>query len=119
MKKVLIVDDETEIVQLMMWVLSGCGAELLTAYDGEEALRIIQLHRPEIVLTDVMMPRLDGRELCHRIKTDAATKDIVVILMSAFLPRNSVDSCADCTFTKPFDIVEVSQTIEAYLAKAA
>jgi CheY-like chemotaxis protein len=116
MKKVLIVDDEVEIVELIAMVLDNGKMELLSAYDGEQALEIVHESRPDLVLTDVMMPRLDGRELCKRIKSDPTTNGTVVVLMSAVNRIEAAECRADGIIRKPFDISQVSDTIDRLLA---
>ncbi|ACZ41095.1 response regulator receiver protein [Thermobaculum terrenum ATCC BAA-798] len=115
MKKVLIVDDEAEIVELIVMVLDDGQVQLLTAYDGEQAMRIIKEQRPDVVLTDVMMPRLDGRELCKMVKSDPSISDTKVILMSAIHRLDKGDCPADGLIHKPFDIVAIVEAVHKFL----
>ena len=117
-QKVLIVDDEVEITDLVCMVLEGDGRSLLVAYDGEEALDIVREERPHVVLTDMMMPRLDGRALCRAIRSDPSTRDTAIILMSA-APRINFDDCeADVLISKPFDIVSMADVVDRCLARS-
>ena len=118
-KKVLIVDDEAEIVELIAMVLDDGKVALLTAYDGEQALEIVRKQHPHLVLSDVMMPRLDGRELCKRIKGDPDTQGTVIILMSAVHRIDPADCGADELIRKPFDIISVTETVNRFLARIA
>lgn len=115
MQKVLVVDDEAEIVGLMSVVLGNGDLSLFAAYDGREALDLVRKHQPRIVLTDVLMPRLDGRELCRLIRSDPSTSDTIVILMSALDPRDLAGCDADEVIRKPFDITFVRETINRFL----
>ncbi|MDQ3856240.1 MAG: response regulator [Chloroflexota bacterium] len=114
MKKVLIVDDEVEIVELMQMLFED-DLEVLAAYDGQEALDVIAEHHPDLVVSDVMMPRLDGREFCRRVKTDPATSDIRVIMMSAVYNLDPQTCPADEIIRKPFDIHSVTEIVNRYL----
>ena len=71
-KKILIVDDEPNIVISLEFLLKREGYQVLVARDGEEALQAIRAHRPDLVLLDVMMPRLSGHEVCQAVRADPA-----------------------------------------------
>lgn len=116
MSKVLIVDDEPEIVEMLSLVLSEEGFEVIPAYDGEHALRAMRETRPDLVLSDVMMPRVDGLEMCSRIKADPAISAIPVILMTA-LQGGLAGDCAECVIHKPFDLRLISRAIHAALRR--
>ena len=111
----LVVDDEAEMLELISILLEGADLTLLSARDGREALSIIREERPDLVLTDVMMPRLDGCELCKLIKSDPSTRGTTVVLMSA---ANRLESCgceADEVIAKPFDTREITRTVSRLL----
>ena len=80
---VLVADDERVILRLATKVLGGLGYSVLTAKDGAEALKVAQAVRPDLVLTDALMPRMDGREVCKRLKSDPRTSSIKVIIMTS------------------------------------
>jgi len=82
-KLVLAVDDEAHVRRLVQINLQRVGYRVETASDGEQALASIQAERPDLVITDVMMPKLDGFELLRRIKADPDTADIPVIMLTA------------------------------------
>lgn len=113
MKKVLIVDDEAEIVELVSMILDDAGVDLLAAYDGQEALKIVGEQHPDLVLTDVMMPRLNGSELCDKIKSDPSTSGTVVIFMTAF--RRGGPCAADGCIYKPFDNGQMLSLVQQHL----
>src|SRR5437764_1292260 len=81
MAKVLLVDDQPNIVRLLQITLQK-EHEILTAFDGEEALRIVDAHQPDFIVLDVVMPGLDGYRVLHRVKSDPATQDIGVIMLT-------------------------------------
>jgi CheY-like chemotaxis protein len=100
--RVLVVDDERQIVELLAALLEDEGFEVARAYDGEEGWRRAVRDRPDLVISDVSMPRLDGMQLLARIRTTRALRDTPVILMSAAereLPKDEAR-----LVPKPFDI---------------
>lgn len=119
MKKVLVVDDEKAIVQMLSINLKSFGYEVLSAYDGYEALDIIQNEKIDIVLLDIMMPQMSGIEVCNKIKQNPITQAIPVILVSAKTQvEDKIDGLnngADDYVSKPFDLLELKSRIEAAL----
>lgn len=109
-KTVLIVDDEPHIRLLLEQALDALdahGVELSTATNGADALKAIREERPSLVLLDVMMPLMNGFEVCKAVKSDAALKDTYVVLLTAKgqeLDRaTGAEVGADLYLTKPFD----------------
>jgi len=109
-KKVLIVDDEVHIRALLEQTLedlADAGVELFVAQDGEEGLQYVQEEKPDLVFLDVMMPKLNGYQVCEHIKQDPELKDTYVIMLTA--KGQAVDKArgqevqADEYMTKPFD----------------
>ena len=121
MKKVLIVDDEPNILILMEQALESLedeDVELLTAKNGEEALEIITTEQPTLVFLDVMMPKLNGLEVCHTVKHDLAMQDIYIILLTAkgqeFDKQKGTDVGANLYLTKPFrpkHVLEIAREV--------
>ena len=107
MKQLLIVDDEPDLVEILSRLLGADHVELLTAHDGEQGLALAREQLPDLVLSDVDMPRLDGRELCRRLKADPATEGIPVILMGATEGPKDGECSADGFIPKPFRIASV------------
>ncbi|MBM3287717.1 MAG: response regulator [Candidatus Eisenbacteria bacterium] len=105
-KRILVVDDEIYIVHILEFSLTMEGYQVLTAADGEEAMRLIEQERPDLVVLDIMMPKMDGYEVCRRLRQDEQLKGIPVILLSA--KGRAVDrevglqAGADDYITKPF-----------------
>src|SRR6185369_10767986 len=83
MKKILIAEDERDIRDLIAFTLRFAGYEVLTANNGEEAVQMTQKELPDLVLTDVRMPKMTGYEACKQIKADPATAHIPVVFLSA------------------------------------
>ncbi len=110
----LLVDDSEDFLDYLSGVLSS-DYHVITATDGEMALQKMETLRPDIVVTDVMMPIMDGNQLCQRIKANPATTHIPVVMLTARLTdeneKNSRDCGADDYFTKPFDIKVLQEHI--------
>ena len=81
--RILVVDDEIYIVHILDFSLGMEGYEVITALDGEQAVERAQAEKPDLIVLDIMMPKLDGYETCKILKGDPATRDIPVILFTA------------------------------------
>ena len=120
--RILIVDDEPDIRQLVSDVLeSGTGEyEINHAVDGEDALKKVATKKPDLVILDIMMPRMDGLETCRRLRASEATKSIPVILLTVKAGMESRDEgfgCgADLYMTKPFDPEELRRMVKGILS---
>lgn len=119
---VLIVDDEPNILLSLQFVMKKAGYEVRTAKDGEEALAEIARARPDVVLLDVMMPKLDGFTVCQRIKSTPDWKGVRVIMLTArgrdVEREKGLSLGADDYITKPFSTKEATDRVAAVLAKA-
>ncbi len=119
--KVLVVDDERNILDIIKFNLEVEGYEVITSRDGEEALRLIRELTPDIVLCDIMMPELDGLEVCRRLKADGRTNHIPVVMLSARTQAQdkvaSIDAGADDFITKPFDFSDLVARITINLIR--
>ncbi len=118
-KRVLICDDDPVILRLLEVNLELEGYEVLTAHHGEEALEIANRELPDLVILDIMMPRLDGYQTCERLKNADETKDIPVVFLSAKAQASDIEKgktygVADY-LTKPFDPDTLVETIERLL----
>lgn len=111
---VLVVDDEVAIALVLADALEEEGLHTLVAHDGREALDAVRIHHPQLVLTDVMMPRMDGRTLCHEIRADPALSATRVVFVTA-ARVNPAECGADGLIRKPFDVDEVVGTVERLL----
>jgi two-component system, OmpR family, alkaline phosphatase synthesis response regulator PhoP len=115
--KILIVDDE-ERIRLMVVRMLGGDYSVLEAADGEEAVTLTRLHKPSLVLMDILMPGKDGYSACHEIKTDPETKSIPVVMVSAIghklNAKLSAEVGADGYITKPFSVEKLLEAIASY-----
>ena len=87
---VLVADDDRDILDLLTFRLGRAGYEVVSASDGEEALRLAVERKPDLAVLDVMMPKLDGYEVTRRMRADEATKRIPVILLTARVQEHDV-----------------------------
>jgi DNA-binding response OmpR family regulator len=113
-KKLLIVDDEPHIRLLLEQTLEDLedqGVELLTADNGEDALETITTEKPNLVFLDVMMPKMNGFDVCHKVKNELKLDDVFIIMLTAkgqeFDKQKGNEVGADIYMTKPFDPDEV------------
>jgi DNA-binding response OmpR family regulator len=121
MPKILIVDDEPFIRLLLEQTLEDLedeGVELITADNGETALDIIRSERPEIVFLDVMMPKMNGFDVCNAVKNDLGLNEVYIVLLTAkgqeFDKQKGIDVGADIYMTKPFnpdEVLEKARTV--------
>jgi two-component system alkaline phosphatase synthesis response regulator PhoP len=109
-QKILIVDDEAHIRMLIgqtLEELEDDGVEFLTAENGEIALDIIQKENPQLVFLDVMMPKMNGMEVCRRVKKELGMENVFIVLLTAKGQetdrQKGLDVGADVYMTKPFD----------------
>jgi len=119
--KILIVDDTVDTVELLTKRFRAQGYDTAAAYDGEEALIMVREYAPDLIVLDVMMPKLDGYEVCRRLKKDDATKHIPILMLTAKseIPDKvkGLDTGADGYLTKPFDYKELAARIRSLLAR--
>lgn len=122
MAKVLVVDDDAVIVELLRVSLEIEGFTVVTARDGQEGLERAHSEHPDLVLSDVMMPRLDGLELVARLRADPSTCHLPIVLLSARAQNAEVaqglEAGADDYVTKPFDPFELAGRVQAVLDRA-
>ena len=83
MARVLVIDDEPDVVRLILKVLSGRGHIVQVARDGASALQRVKLEAPDVILLDSDLPKIDGAEVCRRLKTDTATQQIPIVMMTS------------------------------------
>jgi CheY-like chemotaxis protein len=120
-KRVMLIEDEQELVDLMKMRLEASGYETLAAYDGEEGLKIIEKNRPDLVLLDILMPKLDGFAVCRKLKAEEKTKNIPIVVVSASggkdLPKRCLDAGADDFIFKPFEAKDLLEKVAKWLGK--
>ena len=119
MKKILIVDDEKDIVETLSFMLKAKGFECIHAYDGEEGLALAKSQMPNLVILDVMMPKINGYKICRLLKFDNKYKSIPIIMVTARSQEEDKvigeETGADEYITKPFEFSDVLDKINKYL----
>jgi len=119
-KKVLIADDEPNIVVSLEFLMQQRGYEVRVANNGEDALAAVGEFRPDLILLDVMMPRLSGYDLCQKIRENPAWQNIRIIMLSAkgrdVEVTKGLAVGADAYVTKPFSTKELIAKVDAMLA---
>jgi len=107
MTKILVVDDENQMVLMVQMRLEAAGYEVITAYDGEEGLEKAKNENPDVIILDIMMPKMDGYQVCSHLKSDEQYQQIPIIILSAKTQKSdiekSLEAGADAHVTKPFD----------------
>lgn len=117
--KILIVDDEPQIVRVLKTTLISCGYEVRTATNGEEALIAFEQWIPDLVVTDLAMPEMDGIELCRQLRLFSGTPIIVLSVRDQEQSKiRALDAGADDYVTKPFSVQELQARIRAQLRRA-
>ncbi len=116
---VLIADDEEDIKIILSMYLENMGYEIVTAYDGLDALEVIKERMPDVILMDIMMPTLDGIEVVRQIKAIDGLKDIPVIMLTAAAHSSMVEKAmaagAVDYIAKPFEPEKVDEVIQCVL----
>ncbi len=117
--RVLVVDDNAQNLELLVAYLDGLDCEVATAVDGVDALGKIQEDPPDLILLDIMMPRMSGFEVCRKVKTDPTTRDIPVIMVTALNElgdiERGVESGTDDFITKPVNRLELVTRVRSLL----
>ncbi len=119
MKKILIVDDEQDIVESLKFVLETADFTCYCAYNGEDGLRLAKEIMPDLIILDVMMPKINGYKISRLLKYDAKYKNIPILMVTARSQEEDKligeETGADEYITKPFDLNEVVKKVEEYL----
>lgn len=111
MATILIVDDEEPVRDFLAQMLADGGHRTLQAVHGAEALELVAKERPDLVVSDIMMPVLNGAELCRRLKAGTDGPPIPVILMSSAGPRAADGTGTDAFIAKPFDLADMEALV--------
>lgn len=116
---ILVVDDNEHNLELIQAYLDDLGGPIRIARDGSEALASVAAEPPDIILLDIMMPRMSGYQVCERIKQDPGTRDIPVIMVTALNEvgdvERAVDAGADDFLTKPVNKLELLTRVRSML----
>ena len=118
---IVVADDEEDILELVALGLERTGYVVHRAVDGEQALELVQEHRPDVAILDVAMPKLDGFELTRRLHNDPGTSGIKIVLLTARVQEADVDAGlaagAHDYITKPFSPLELQDRVAALLRR--
>jgi DNA-binding response OmpR family regulator len=119
-KEILIVDDEPSIVVPIQFLMEQQGYNVLVAENGEDALDIIYKYKPDLILLDIMLPRIDGYEVCEIVRLDPRYRDIKIIFITAKGREVEIAKGlalgADAYITKPFSNIELVSKVKELLA---
>ncbi len=121
MTKILVVDDEEDIVDLISYNLTKEGFSTIKAYDGEAALRLVKLQKPDLLILDLMLPRLSGIDVCKTIRKNPDSANLPIIMVTA--KGDEIDKIigleigADDYITKPFSVKELVARVRAVLRR--
>jgi len=120
-KKILIVEDEESLLKLESILLTSKGYEVTGAKSGREALEILKTEMPDLILLDIMLPEMDGFEVCRLIRSDMRTRHIPVVMLTAKKSREDMERGeqvgANWYITKPFKSSMVTETVKRFLEK--
>ena len=116
---VLIVDDNPQNVELLLAFLESLPVKLATAMDGVDALAKVKQHHPDLILLDIMMPRMSGFEVCRRLKSDPATRDIQILMVTALNELGDIEKASECGtddfVSKPVNKFELLTRVKSLL----
>src|SRR3954466_10689730 len=116
---VLIVDDNPQNIELLQAFLESLPVKIVTAVDGVDALEKVAQHNPDLILLDVMMPRMSGFQVCRKLKSDAATKDIQILMVTALNELGDIEQASECGtddfVSKPVNKFELLTRVKSLL----
>ncbi len=115
--KALVVDDEPDVRDMLSEFLTNEGYGVILATNGEEALELAERESPHVILLDIMMPGMDGIEVCNSLKANEKTRSIPILIMTAYADRDveAYLEGADDFVTKPFSMAELSFRVGSML----
>ena len=116
---VLIVDDNPQNVELLLAFLESLPVKLVTAMDGIDALEKVRAHHPDLILLDIMMPRMSGFKVCQKLKSDPATRDIQILMVTALNELGDIEKASECGtddfVSKPVNKFELLTRVKSLL----
>jgi len=116
---ILVVDDNRENLELLQAYLEDLDCRTIPAYDGPEALEIVKTDKPDLILLDIMMPKMSGFEVCRRVKNDSATSHIPIIMVTALNEYGDMQRGVDCGtddfVSKPVNKIELLTRVRTML----
>ncbi len=117
--KILIIDDELDLVETIRFPLELDGYQVLAAYNGEEGLHLARKEKPDLIILDLMLPKIDGYKICRFLKFDEKYKHIPIIMLTARSQEKDrllgKETGADEYITKPFDLDDLLNKIKKYI----
>lgn len=120
MPKLLIVDDEIATVDMLKTFLQISGHDPVGAYSGDDGLVLAKIEQPELMILDLMMPDVDGYEVCRRVRSHPDLKALPIIIVSARTDQSAIekaiDSGANVYMTKPINLIQLTGEIQRLLA---
>jgi DNA-binding response OmpR family regulator len=118
--RILVVDDEEDLGRILKFALMAASHEVLLATDGAEGLKQAREASPDLILLDLMLPKIDGYKVCRMLKFDERYKSIPIVILSARTQQTDKDLAKDCGadlfITKPYNLDEILSTIQSLLA---
>ena len=118
--EILIVDDDARSAELLEADLIAMEANIRIAVDGVDALEQVEAKKPDIILLDIMMPRMSGFEVCRRLKSESATRDIITIMVTALNEVGDIERGVDCGadefLSKPINKLELLTRVKSLLS---
>jgi CheY-like chemotaxis protein len=122
MKKALLVDDHTDLLEMLSWRMELMGFSVITANNGKEGVKKAMEEVPDLILMDIMMPGLDGLEATRMIRSNPETKDTLIMASTVLYKESELKSCieAGCNdyIVKPFTLQELQEKIQDFIPSA-
>jgi DNA-binding response OmpR family regulator len=120
-RKILVVDDEVDLVETVRFPLEMEGFDVLVSYNGEDALNQARKEKPDLIILDLMLPKLDGYKVCRLLKFDEKYKHIPILMLTAKTQEKDkilgMETGADDYITKPFEMDYLMEKVKAHLSK--
>ena len=120
--RILVVDDDPRLLHIVEMYLSIEGYDVVTAENGEDGLKEAEAARPDLVILDIMMPGMDGIEACRRIRTNAETQSVPVVMFSALSSDDDIERArlagANHLITKPFNLVGLGSVVNTFFPES-
>ena len=117
--KVLIVDDNAQNVELLQAFLESLPVQVFTAVDGVDCLEKVKQHSPDLILLDIMMPRMSGYQVCRKLKGDPGTRDIQILMVTALNELGDIEQATECGtddfVSKPVNKFELLTRVKSLL----
>lgn len=117
--RIMVIEDDPDLMRLITHTLKSAGFNVIQAYGGEDALRKVKLQKPDLILTDLAMPKMSGVEVIAVVKSDPETRDIPVVAVTAFtwdtIAQSASQVGCDSFVSKPFNSVRLLQEVSKYV----